>query len=59
MGKLESINFRYTIVGNGDEYERLVLLINELNLENKVRLVGYIPNDDLIPFYKKRSLHTI
>ena len=25
MGKLESINFRYTIVGNGDEYERLVL----------------------------------
>ena len=57
MGKLESINFRYTIIGNGDEYERLVLVINELNLENKVRLVGYIPNDDLIPFYKKADLY--
>ena len=57
MGKLEPINFRYTIVGNGNEYERLVLIINELNLKNKVRLVGYIPNDDLIPFYKKADLY--
>ena len=36
MGKLESVNFKYTIVGNGDEYERLVLAINQLNLNQKL-----------------------
>mgnify|MGYP005700700819 FL=1 len=57
MGKLDPINFRYTIVGIGNEYERLALIINELDLNNKIRLVGYVTNDELIPFYKKADLY--
>ena len=57
MGKLGSVNFRYTIVGSGSEYERLVLAINQLNLRKKVRLVGYIPHDDIVPFYEKADIY--
>ena len=57
MGKLDSINFRYSIVGSGNEYERLALAINELDLNNKIRLVGYVTSDKLIPFYKKADLY--
>ena len=28
MGNLESVNFNYTIIGSGIEYERLMLLIS-------------------------------
>ncbi len=57
MGKLESVNFRYTIVGSGNEYERLVLVANQLNLRNRVRFVGYIPQDDIVSFYEKADLY--
>ena len=57
MGKLESVNFNYTIIGSGIEYERLVLVINQLNLKDKVKLVGYIPHKDIVPFYEKADLY--
>ncbi len=57
VGKLESVNFNYNIVGSGIEYERLVLIINQLNLKNKVNLVGYVPNEDIVSFYEKADLY--
>ena len=57
LGKLESVNFNYTIVGSGIEYERLVLVVNQLNLENKIKLVGYIPHADIVTFYEKADLY--
>ena len=57
MGKLESVNFNYTIIGSGAEYERLMLVINQLNLKDKVKLVGYVPNKDIFPFYEKADLY--
>ena len=57
MGKLESVNFNYTIIGSGVEYERLMLVINQLNLKDKVKLVGYVPNKDIFPFYEKADLY--
>ena len=57
LGKLESVNFNYTIVGSGIEYERLVLVINQSRLKNKVQLVGFIPHEDIVPFYKKADLY--
>ena len=56
-GKLKSVNFKYTIVGSGVEYERLMLVINQLNLKDKVNLVGYIPHEDIVPFYEKADLY--
>ena len=57
MGKLESVNFHYTVVGSGIEYERLVLVVNQLKLTNKVKLVGYIPHDDIVSLYEKADLY--
>ena len=57
MGKLESINFNYTIIGSGIEYERLMLVINQFNLKDKVKLVGYVPHKELVPFYEKADLY--
>ncbi len=57
VGKLKSVNVNYTIVGDGIEYERLVLAVNQLNLENKIKLVGYIPHDDIVTFYDKADLY--
>ena len=57
MGKLESVNFNYTIVGSGIEYERLVLVINQFNLRNKVELVGNIPHEAILPYYEEADLY--
>ena len=38
LGKLEAVNFKYKIIGSGIEYERLTLVINQLNLKDKVKL---------------------
>ena len=57
MGKLESVNFNYTVIGSGVEYERLMLVINQLNLKDRVKLVGYVPHKDIFPFYEKADLY--
>ena len=57
MGKLDSVNFNYTIIGSGIEYERLMLVINQFNLKDKVKLVGYVPHKDIVPFYDKADLY--
>ena len=57
LAKLDSIDFNYTIVGSGSEYERLVLVINQLNLRNKVELVGHIPHEAILPYYEEADLY--
>ena len=57
MGNLESVNFNYTIIGSGIEYERLMLVINQFNLKDKVKLVGYVPHKDIVPFYEKADIY--
>ena len=54
---IRSVNFNYTVIGRGVEYERLMLVINQLNLKNKVKLVGYVPHKDIFPFYEKADLY--
>ena len=57
LAKLQSVNFKYTIIGSGIEYERLMLVINQLNLEDKIKLVGHVPHNDIVPFYEKADLY--
>lgn len=49
-------DIEYTIVGEGPERSKLQSLINELKLGNYVRLVGKIPNKELIDEYRKARL---
>lgn len=47
-------NFRYTIVGRGSEEEKLITLIHEFNLNDKVKLVGFSSNTET--FYKSNDI---
>jgi len=47
-------DFYILIVGDGDEYENLKKEIEKEKLEDRVRLLGFIPSDE-IPYYLKSS----
>lgn len=47
-------DFYILIVGDGDEYENLKKEIEKEKLEDRVRLLGFIPSDG-IPYYLKAS----
>lgn len=48
----------YTIVGDGNNDERYILqqLVNKLELDKIVNLTGYVPYNDLIPFYESSNI---
>lgn len=41
---------RLVLVGNGPLYEELQIMIEELGLENQIKLMGYVP--DVLPYYQ-------
>jgi hypothetical protein len=47
-------DFYILIVGDGDEYENLKKEIEKEKLEDRLRLLGFIPSDE-IPYYLKAS----
>ena len=54
---LNSEKFNYTIVGDGVEYERLALAIDQLNLTNNVQMVGYVPHSKILSYYKEADMY--
>ncbi len=46
-----------TIVGGGSEAEALRRLVRELNLEDRVRLVGSVPHREIARFYRAADLY--
>ena len=34
-----------------------MLVINQLNLKDKIKLVGHVPHKDIVPFYEKADLY--
>ena len=49
-------DWKFNIIGAGKEYESLKIQINELNLENKVFLLGGKPHDEVIEELSKSSI---
>lgn len=45
----------YEIVGEGVEHDRLVRLVKDLHLQNRVKILGYLPHDQVIE--KLRQAH--
>ncbi|MGC9031742.1 MAG: glycosyltransferase family 4 protein, partial [Minisyncoccia bacterium] len=52
--EVKNPNFYILIIGDGDEYENLKNEIKRENLEEKVKLLGFV-SSDLIPYYLKAS----
>lgn len=45
--KKESVDFRYTIIGEGEELERLRFAVHQLNLADQVIFLGKIKHEDV------------
>jgi glycosyltransferase involved in cell wall biosynthesis len=44
-------NVKYILVGSGDDMERIKRLIKDNNLEDKVFLTGFIPDEEIVDYY--------
>ena len=54
---LEPIKFMYTIIGEGVEYERLKLAIDQLNLNDSVKIIDHVPHDKINLFYEEADIY--
>jgi len=52
--EINNPNFYILIIGDGEEYQNLKNLIEKENLQNRVKLLGFISSDK-IPYYLKAS----
>lgn len=50
------IKSKLVIIGSGDEYKNLKILINDNNLQDKVSIVKDLPFTELIKYYSKASI---
>lgn len=54
---LEKIpNLVWIIIGDGSKRQMFINLISKNNLQNVIRYIGIIPNDQLLPYYKLADL---
>jgi len=52
----EGVDAYYVIIGIGEDYDYLNKIIRELDLENRVFLLGHVPMDDLPYWYNECDL---
>ena len=50
--KVPNMKLELDVVGDGDEFPRLVSMARDLGVEDRVRFHGYVSNDKLRPFYE-------
>lgn len=50
-------SFLYLILGAGNQLEELKKYIEDNNLENKVRAIGYVENSDLFKYYSAADVY--
>lgn len=58
LEKLPHANIYYTIIGNGLYKEEDILLkfVNQFDLQDYIELTGYIPNNELYPYFEKANV---
>jgi glycosyltransferase involved in cell wall biosynthesis len=55
--KKRGINFHYTIIGAGEEYERLVFAVHQLGLKDQVFFAGKLLSDEVIEYLEASDLY--
>ncbi|WP_338733347.1 glycosyltransferase family 4 protein [Mangrovimonas cancribranchiae] len=55
--KQQGVEFKYTIVGEGEEYERITFAIHQLNLKDNVILLGKLPHDRIINLMEEHEVY--
>lgn len=51
MNKIDNPKFKLILIGEGEEKASLEQMIKKCSLENRVKLLGYIKNEELIDYY--------
>lgn len=59
FSNIESEDWTLTIVGDGDEKEKLEALIKDNNLKGKVILTGFLNKEELYKLYENSSLYVM
>lgn len=54
--KDEGVNFKYTIIAQGDLPEEIIFMIDDYNLNNEVKIIKGMPYDELINYLIKCHL---
>jgi len=49
----EGLALRYFVAGSGPELETLKALLAELNVEDSIKVLGRIPDEDVVPYYQQ------
>ena len=52
-----SANFNYTIVGEGEEIERLTFTVNDLGLNKSVKFIGRVKHSEIKKIYEKSDIY--
>ena len=56
---IKNIDANLMIIGNGEQYQELMDLIKNLNLENKVTIKKSVPNDQIQNYYKSAKIFAL
>ena len=56
MGSIKNLDVNLKIIGEGGEFERLEDLITNLNIQNKVKMIGKVENNLISEFLKTSNL---
>lgn len=56
FSKLQNNNHKLYIIGDGDEYKNIRNLINELNLEDKIEMLGYLDQKEIAKYLVKSKV---
>lgn len=55
--KDRGIEFRYTIIGEGTEYERLVFAAHQLGIRAQVHFAGRVPHEQIKSYYEQADIY--
>ena len=56
---MKKINGHLLIIGNGELYNELIVLIEKLQLQDKVEILKYIPNNEIKNYYKSAKIFAL
>ena len=56
LSPILTAKYKVLVVGDGPYKEQLLQEIKENNLENCIKFVGFVPNRDIVEYYKKADL---
>ena len=55
--KEKNISFHYTIIGEGQERERLIFATHQLGLDDQVTFAGLVPHQNILKYYEDADIY--